>query len=103
MESISQLFLFAGLVPLLATIAIPNFKRFAIGSRQIFRSGNKLQEYDRSKIKLYLSWVIGLTVFYAIYNLIVTRNSTEGWRYTGVEFLAAAAGLVTVILEKKQK
>jgi hypothetical protein len=103
MDSVSQLLLFAGLVPLLATIAVPNYKRFVTGARQMYRPGYKMHEYDRAKIKVYLSWVIGLTAFYTIYNLIVTRNSTEGWQYTGVEFMAAAAGLVTVILEKKQK
>jgi hypothetical protein len=93
------------MVPLVAALAWPNFKRLVRGGSQLFRTGAKPVEYGTSKIWRYASWVIALTAIYSVYNLAVagTLHNTEAWQYTGVEFMVSAAGLVTVILEKKAR
>lgn len=103
MSGISQLFLGIGLLALMVPITWPNLKSLGIRSRQMFKQDVKSREYDRTKVKPYLEWVVGLTAFYAIYNAVVMRSMTnaEAWQFTGVEFMLSAAGLVAVILEKR--
>jgi hypothetical protein len=102
MNDTSQLFLLIGVVPLTAVFAVLNFKSFTFKMSQMFNRNAKQVEYDKSKVKSYTVWVLGITVFFAVYNLILGGNSNESFQFTGVEFMVTAVGLVAVILEKKK-
>jgi hypothetical protein len=90
-----------GLLVLLAALAVPNFKAFATGSVNLVKTPYKHPEIDKTRYKTYFTWVIGLTFLSGAYNLVVTRNLSLWAEATGLEMMLLAAGLVCVILYKK--
>jgi hypothetical protein len=102
-DGIRQLLLLVGVIALMAPFVWPNTKGLALYYSHVFSKNPKLKEYDMRKFKKYIFWVLGLSVFYAIYDFAVVPNYTEALEYTGIEILIAAAGLVEIILVKKPR
>lgn len=99
----TQDLLAAGIIVIVLALAVPNFKAFALGSIGLVKSPASHPKIDWSRLKIYLAWVFSLTIAFGLYNLALTQNMSDLSKTTGIEFLLLAAGLVCVILYKKDK
>ena len=104
MNQYTQGLLALGTIAVVGGLAVPNIKASVIGYGNILHpSVAKRRVVDKSRIKSYLTWVIGLSVTCGLYNLAVTRNLALLGEATGTDAFFLAVGLVTVVLKTDQK
>lgn len=103
MHRYTQGLLALGTIAILAALAIPNLKAFALGPMNLIRTPEKRATVDRSRYRAYFAWVICLSVLSGLYSLAVTRNLKLFSEATDTDTFFLAVGLVAIILYKKDR
>jgi hypothetical protein len=92
-----------GLVAVVLALAVPNAYFLFTDLPNMFQPPYKHPTIDKSHVKRYITWVLGLTILAGLYNLVVSLDAAVTLETTAYEAFFLAVGLIGIILYKREK